>query len=275
MAHRHRQRGIGPGLRVQPDVAELGRLGIVGADHGGFGAAIADFGIEMRVGRARLRHVRSPEHQEPSVVPVGRFRHVGLFAPGLRAGRRQVTIPVVEGHAGAAQQAQIPRPGRIADHRHGRDGREAEHPVRAIGLGGIRIGGGDDLGRLVPCGAHEAALAARLGVAGTQGGIVLDRGPCGHGRHRRAHLAPGPHQRAPDQRVLHAVRGIKIPAVGRPPRTAARFMVGQARAGAGIVGLLRFPRHDAGLDVDLPRTRPGAVHPWVDRTILSCRQRFL
>ena len=84
MAHGHRQRRIGAGLRVQPDVAELGRLGIVGADDGGLGAAIAHLGVEMRVGRARLRHVRAPQHQEARIVPVGRFRHVGLFAPGLR-----------------------------------------------------------------------------------------------------------------------------------------------------------------------------------------------
>ncbi len=105
MAHGHRQRRIGARLRVQPDVAELGGFGIVRADHGGLGAAIADLGIEMRVGRAGLRHVRAPEHQEARVVPVGLFRHVGLFAPGLGTGGRQIAIPVVERHAGAAQRA--------------------------------------------------------------------------------------------------------------------------------------------------------------------------
>ena len=261
VAHCHGQRGIGAGLRVQPDVAEFGGLGIVGADHGGFGAAIADLGIEMGVRRARLRHVRAPEHQETRVIPVGRFRNVGLFAPCLGGSGRKVAIPVVEGHAGAAQQAQIPRPCGIADHRHGGDRREAEHPVRSPDLCGMGIGGGDDLGCFVPSGAHEPALAARLGVGAPQDGIVLDRGPCGDRRHRRTHLAPGAHQAASDQRVFHAVGAVKIPAIGRPPRTAARFMVGQARTGARIVGLLGFPGHDAGFDIDFPRTGPGAVHP--------------
>src|SRR3989344_3666251 len=38
------------------------------------------------------------------------------------------------------------------------------------------------------------------------------------------------------------------------------LMVGQIRAGAGVVGLLGFPGHDAALDVDLPRTGARAVH---------------
>ncbi len=92
-------------------------------------------------------------------------------------------------------------------------------------------------------------------------GSCLDRRPGRDRRHRLAHLAPGPHQAAPDQRVLHAIGGIEIPAVGSAARTAARLVVGQAGAGARIVGLLRLPGDDAGLDVDLPRTGPGAVHP--------------
>ena len=107
VTHRHCQRRVGARLRVQPDVAELGGFRIVGADHGRLGAAIADLGVEMRVRRARLRHVRAPEHQEARVVPVGRFRHVGLFAPGLGGSRRQVAVPVVERHAGAAQKRQV------------------------------------------------------------------------------------------------------------------------------------------------------------------------
>ncbi|MNW66244.1 hypothetical protein D3C74_446930 [compost metagenome] len=37
-------------------------------------------------------------------------------------------------------------------------------------------------------------------------------------------------------------------------------MVGQVGAGAGIVGLLRFPGHEAVFDVNLPATRAGTVH---------------
>ena len=215
----------------------------------------------MRVGSARLRHVRAPEHQEARVVPVSAFRHVGLLAPGLRRGWRQIAVPVVKGHAGAADKAQIARTGGVADHRHGRDRREAEHPVGAVGLGRVGVRGGDDLGRFVPTCPHETALAAGLCIRGPQGRIVLDRGPCGHRRHRGAHLPPGTHQAAADERVLHPVRGIEIPAVGGAPRAAARLVVGKARPRARIVGLLGFPGDDPGLDVDLPRTRPGAVHP--------------
>src|SRR3546814_19715985 len=63
------------------------------------GAAIAGLGHEVRIGGAGLRDVRAPHHQEPGIVPVGAFGNVGLFAPGLRAGGRQVAIPVVETHA--------------------------------------------------------------------------------------------------------------------------------------------------------------------------------
>ena len=156
MAHGHGQRGVGALLGRQPDVAELDHFAEV-AGHGyGLGALVADLGVEVRVGRAGLRHVRAPDHQVGGVVPVGRFRHVGLFAPDLRAGRRQVAVPVVEAQAGAAQEAQVARAGRVADHGHGRDRREADQAVGAELLDGVGIGGGDDLGGRVPVGAHEA-----------------------------------------------------------------------------------------------------------------------
>ena len=164
VAHRHRERAVGAGAGAEPDVAELRRLGVVGADHRGLRPAIARLGVEMRVRGAGLRHVRAPEDQEARIVPVRALGHVGLLAPGLRACRRQVAVPVVERHAGAAEQAQVARPGSVGDHRHRRDRREAEHPVGSVGLRGIGIGRRDDLGRLVPAGAHEAALAADLDV---------------------------------------------------------------------------------------------------------------
>src|SRR6185312_6382166 len=46
-----------------------------------------------------------------------------------------------------------------------------------------------------------------------------------------------------------------------PARAAAGLVLGGVRAGRGIVGLLRLPGDDPVLDVDFPRTRPGAVHP--------------
>ena len=104
VAHRHRQRGVGSLLGMQPQIGEFRGLGIVRRHDDGLRALVANLGVEMRVRRARLGHVRAPEHQEAGIVPVGRFRHVGLLAPRHRRCRRQVAVPVVERHAGAAEQ---------------------------------------------------------------------------------------------------------------------------------------------------------------------------
>ncbi|MCY1227859.1 hypothetical protein D9M72_401490 [compost metagenome] len=260
VAHGHRQCGVGALLRRQPDVAELDHLAEVGRDGDSLGALVADFGIEVRVWRARLRHVGAPHHQVGRVVPVGRFGHVGLFAPDLRAGRRQVAVPVVERQAGAAEQAQVARAGGVRDHRHGRDRREADHAVRAELLYGESVGRGDHLGGGVPVGAHEAALAAHALVARRLLRVLADRFPGGDRVHGLAGLAPHLHQAAADHRVLDALRGVDVPAVRGAARAAARLMVGQVRARARIVGLLGLPRDQAVLHVDLPRAGAGAVH---------------
>ena len=259
MAHRHGERRVGALLHRQPDVAELGGFRIVRADHGALHAAIARLGIEMRVGRARLRNVRAPQDDEAGIVPVGAFGHVGLLAPGLRRGRRQVAIPVIERHADAADQRQVARARRIGDHRHGRDRREAEDAVGAIGLRRVGVGRRDDLGDFVPVRAHEAAMAALLGVAGALFRIFDDRFPGGDRRHGGARLAPQLHEPRADQRIFHPVAGIEIPAVGRAARTAARLVVRQVGPRARVVGLLGLPGDDAALDVDFPRARAGAV----------------
>src|SRR5690606_31051855 len=62
-----------------------------------------------------------------------------------------------------------------------------------------------------------------------------------------------------DQRILHPVGRIHVPAVARAARAAARLVVGQVRPRARIVGLLRLPGDDPALDVDLPRAGAGAV----------------
>ncbi len=260
MAESHGKGGIGALLRVQPEIGELGGFRIVGADDDRLCALVAGFSIEMRVGRAGLRNVGAPQHEETGIVPVCRFRHVCLLAPGHGRSRRKIAIPVVEGHADAAEQRQITRARRIGNHRHGRDRREANHAVRAIGLGRIGVGGGDDLVDLIPCRPHKAAEAAHLHIIGTLGRVLLDGSPCGHRRLHRAFLAPQLQQARADQRIFHAVGRVDVPAIARPARTAARFVVRQIRAGARIVGLLGFPGDDAALDIDLPRAGAGAVH---------------
>ncbi len=132
VAHGHGERRVGALLHRNPEVGELRGLGIVRADDDALRAAIARLGIEMRVRRARLRNVRAPQDEEAGIVPVGAFRNVGLLAPGLRRGRRQIAIPVVERHADAAEQRQIARARGVGDHRHRRDRREADDAVGAV-----------------------------------------------------------------------------------------------------------------------------------------------
>ena len=165
VAHGERQRGIRPLARCQPDVAELDHFAEVRRHGHRLRALVAHLGVEVGVRGTGHRHIRAPYQQVARVVPVGRFRHVGLFAPHLWAGGRQVTVPVVEAQAGPANQAQVTGARGIADHRHGRDGRETHHPVRAVMLDGVGVGSRDDLGSGVPVGPHEAAQAAHALVA--------------------------------------------------------------------------------------------------------------
>ncbi len=260
VAHGHGERGVRALLRVQPEVRELGDLRIVGRHRDHFRAVVARLDEEMGVWRARLRHVRAPGDDVAGVVPVGRFRHVGLLAPGLRARGRQVAVPVVEGEQGAPDQAEIARPGRVGDHRHRRDGREADHAVRAPCLYGMDIGGGDDLARLLPGRTHEAAATAHRFVGLRRLGVADDRGPGLDGPQRLARLPPGLDEPSAHHRVFDAARAVEIPAVGGAARAAPRLMVGHAGPGAGIVRLLRLPGDDAALHVDLPAAGPGAVH---------------
>ena len=251
-----RERRVGALLRVQPKVGELGDLGIVGRDRHDLGAVVARLDEEMRVGRARLRDVRAPGDDVAGIVPVGGFRHVGLLAPGLRARRRQVAIPVVEGEQRAADQAEIARAGSVGHHRHRRNRREADDAIRPPGLDGVDVRGGDDLAHLVPGRAHEAAAAAHrlVGFRGLRDCSTIDA-HASTGCERLARLAPRLDQPAAHHRIFEPAGAVEIPAVGRAARTAARLVVGHAGAGARIIGLLRLPGDDAALDVDLPASR--------------------
>ncbi len=255
------QRRVGALLGVEPEVGELGDFGVVRGDRHGLGALVAHLGEEVRVRGARLRDVGAPGDDVVGVVPVGRFRHVGLLAPHLWRGRWQVAVPVVERQADAADQRQVAATGGVGNHRHGRNRREADHPVRAVLLDGVDVGRGDDLVDLVPAGTDEAAHAA-LALVGLGAGLVLDdAGPGVHRRQRTARLAPQLEQRFAHLGVLQAVGAVDVPAVAGAARAAARLVVGQVVAGARVVGLLGFPGDQAVLHVDLPGARPGAVHP--------------
>ncbi|MNQ32422.1 hypothetical protein D3C85_458270 [compost metagenome] len=260
VVERLRQGRIGALLGVQPEVGELGHLGVVRGDRDGLGALVTHLGEEVRVRGARLRHVGAPGDDVVGVVPVGRFRHVGLLAPGLRAGGRQVAVPVVEGQAHAADQRQVTCTRGVADHRHGRDRREADHAVRAVLLDGVDVGRGDDLVDFVPARADEAAHAALALVAGGLGRILDDARPGLYRGHGGPRFAPELQQRLAHLGVLQTVGAIDVPAVAGTTRTTAWLVVGQIVAGTRVVGLLGFPGDQTVLHVDLPRAGPSAVH---------------
>ena len=259
VSHGHGEGRIGALLGMQPQIGELGRLRVIRADDHRLGAVVPGLGIEVGVGGSGLRDVGPPQHEEPGIVPVRAFGNVRLLTPGLRRGRRQIAVPVVKRHADAAHERQVPRPRGVGDHGHGRNRREADHPVGSMGFRRIGICRGDDLVHLIPRRADEPAEAALFRIGRTLL-RVLDNGcPRGHGGLDRAGFAPQLDQPRADKRVFHPVAGIEVPGVAGPPGTTARLVVGQVRAGAGIVGLLGLPGHDAALHIDLPGTRARAV----------------
>ena len=259
VTHRHCHRGVGPLLRVQPKVGELRHLGIIGRDRDRLGALVSDFGEEVRIGRARLRHVRTPGNDESGVVPIGGLRHVGLLAPDLRARRRQVAVPVVEAHADATKEAHVSATGGVTDHRHRRYRGKADDAIRAVLLDRVDVRCGDDLVDFVPARADEAAKAAHALVIAPRGVVPGDGRPRVDGVVRHARRAPAFEQASAHHRILDAIGAVQIPAVRRSARAAPRLVIRHVPARTRIVGLLGFPGDDAALDVDLPRARAGAV----------------
>jgi hypothetical protein len=107
MPERHSERCVSPLLRREPQISELGRFGVVGTDDHRLDALVARFCIEMCVRRPRLWDVRAPQDQKSRVVPVCAFGNISLLTPGLRAGGRQIAVPVVEGAGYAADELEI------------------------------------------------------------------------------------------------------------------------------------------------------------------------
>ena len=215
----------------------------------------------MRVGRARQRHVRAPGDDVARIVPIARLRHVRLVTPDLRACRRQIGVPVVEGKPCAAHELHEAKSCGIAEHRlRGNDGK-AEVAVRTILLHRVEKRRCDELRHLVPIRAHEAAHAARRLVALLLRGIVGDAAP----RLKRrfmilSRLAPKLSEIAPKVRILDAQRAVEIPRERSAARTAARLKVRHIGRSLGIVKCLILPSHEAVLHIDVPAARPRAVH---------------
>ena len=196
------------------------------------------------------------------VPPVPGFRDVGLVAEDLRAGHGQVRVPVVEGRHHPADQLDEAGADGVRDHGHRGDRREAGAAVRAVGLDRVHVRGGGDLDRLLPGDADQAALAAGLLVAAAPFRVPHD---VGEGQHRVTEpglgLAVHLHQDTPGVGEPDARGRVGVPGEGGPARAAPRLVFRAVRAHRGVVGLLRFPRDDAVLDVHLPRAGAGAVHP--------------
>ncbi len=262
VAHRHRERSVRAGGGGDPLVGELHVLRVVGGDGDDLLAAVARLRHPVRVRRARHRDVGAPHDQVAGVPPVPRLGHVGLVAEHLRRGVGQVGVPVVEGQHRGADELEEARSRGVGDRRHRRDRREPRDPVRAPALDRVDVGRGDDLGHLVPAGADQAALAARLLV---EPGLLLvldDRPPRDH--RVAVLLLGGPEelqQDAPDVGVAHPGRAVGVPAERGAAGAAAGLVLRLVGAGRGVVGLLGLPGDDPVLDVDLPRARAGAVDP--------------
>jgi hypothetical protein len=257
VAHGHRQRRVGARLRRQPVVGELDVVGVVRRDDDHLLTAVARLGHEVRVRRARDRKVRSPDDQVARVPPVRRLRYVGLVAEHLRRGRRQIRVPVIERGRVAADQRQEARARSERHWRHRRDRREAADavgPVLANRVNGRRR---DQLARLVPVAAHEAAAATLASVGAVRCHLGERRD-----RVRRGGLrgAPTVEQAAANVRVLQPDRRVGVPGKRRAARAAARLMIGSIRIGTRIIDRLRLPGDQPVLDVDVPRARTGAIH---------------
>ena len=139
-------------------------------------------------------------------------------------------------------------------------GRETGHPVRAVLLDGVHVRRGGDLSCLPPLGAHEPALAAGRLVAPGLHRVVHDVRPRQHRvLQSLLRLAVVLQQNAANIRIAHARRRIRVPGERGSSGAPARLVLGLVGADRRVVGLLRLPGDHAVLDVDLPRTRSGAV----------------
>ena len=159
---RHPERAILPRIDGNPPIRVLGNLIEIGRKDHQLRPVVTRFRGEMHIGRARHAHVRSDRGDELGVEPIGAFGYIGLLAPHFGAGGRQVAVPIIKTHAHSAQHLHEAAASCITQHGHGWNRRKTDDAVRSIFLDRVHGGCGDDLQRLVPRRAAEAALAARL-----------------------------------------------------------------------------------------------------------------
>ncbi len=258
----HPERAIAAGVAGDPLVGVLGHHAEVRRHHHGLRAVVPGFGEEVDVGRAGHAEVGAHAHAELGVEPIGAFTDIGLFAPHFGECTGQVTVPIVEAEVHTAHELQVPCAGSVAHHGHGRDGREADDPVRSVFLYGVDVGSGDQLEHLVPMRPAEAAFTTGTLITRAFLRVVLDVGPSLH------RVVPGQclllaeevHQGTAHQRVLYADRAVEVPRIGDAPLAAARLVGRKPLLEQRVVQGLHLPYHDAVLHMDVPRTTTGAVH---------------
>ncbi len=253
MAHCQRHCGIGALLRSQPQIAEFSDFSVIRGDGDRFSPFVANFREEVRIWGTGLRNVGTPGDDVAGVIPVGRFRNVSLLTPGLRRRRRQVTVPIVEAQAGAANQRQISCTGGVGNHRHRRDRREARHAVRTVGFNGVNVRSGNQLIHFLPGRTHETTTTTRLFEAFCFIGVFDDGGPCVYRIAVQSfRFTPHFHQAFAHQRVFQTVSAVEIPGIACTTRATTRLVVWQVRTGTRIIGLLGFPGHQTIFHIDFP-----------------------
>ena len=104
MGHGHGQGRIRARPGGQPGIGELDVFGIIGRHRSHLGAPVAGLGVEMRIRGAGHGQIGAPHDEIRGLVPVGTFGDIGLLAPDLGRGRRQIAVPIVKTDHGAADE---------------------------------------------------------------------------------------------------------------------------------------------------------------------------
>ena len=137
VVHGHPEGRIHSGMNRDPPVGVARYFAEIGRQHDQLRSVVARLGDEVHVGSARHVEVAAGGYDVLAVVPVGAFGDVGLFSPRLRRCRRKVRIEIVETQQRSPEQLKKAGAGRIAEHRHSGNRREAGHPVRPVFLRGV------------------------------------------------------------------------------------------------------------------------------------------
>ena len=249
-----------PRVDRHPVVGILCHLVEVRSEDVHFRSVVARLCGEVDVGRASHVEVRSHHRKKFCVEPICGLLHIRLLPPCFRRRRRQVAIPIIERERDTAEELHQTRTGRIADHRHCRNRREACDAIRAVRLDRVHVRRCHDLEHLIPRGPAEPSLAARPLPACPGNGIRHKRFP-GFDRIFMLHarLSPEIEQGTPDVRILHPQRTVKVPREGDAALASAGLIRRQAVFQRGVVESLHFPSDDSVFHMDHPGAASGAV----------------